>query len=403
MIRKEDLMTIIREQYLTLKEDPDEIPRTSLENIDLESRQALIVTGVRRCGKSTIIKQLMRRNPGFYFMTFEDLRLSDFEPGDFERVEEVFAEEYGNCDFYFLDEIQNITGWEKFIRQKLDQGRKVIITGSNAHLLSRELGTHLTGRHLDYELFPFTYDEYLAFCKIGNTADSFMDYLSHGGFPEFLHNKKREYLQTLMTDILIRDIAVRRGIRNVKTLKEIAVFLMSNLGKEFSFHSLRKTFSIGAVTTVIEYMSFFEECYLLFTISKFDYSLKKQAYNPKKVYAIDNGLAIANSLSFSSDTGRMLENLVFVMLRRKHHEIYYFRNERECDFVIKERGSIHLVIQVCAKLNSDNKVREIEGLFEAMVYFDLNEGYLLTIDEDDELIREGRLIRIVSFRKFIAA
>ena len=315
-------------------------------------------------------------------------------------MEEVFSEEYGNCDFYFFDEIQNITGWEQFIRQKLDQRRKVVITGSNAHLLSRELGTHLTGRHLDYELFPFSYNEYLAFFKIENTAGSFMNYLIQGGFPEFLHNKKSEYLQTLMTDILIRDIAVRRGIRNVKTLKEIAVFLMSNLGKEFSFHSLRKTFKVGAVSTVIEYISFFEECYLLFTIPKFDYSLKKQAYNPKKVYAVDNGLAIANSLSFSSDTGRMLENLVFVMLRRKYQEIYYFRNERECDFVIKERGNIHRVIQVCAKLNSDNKVREIEGLFEAIEYFDLKEGYLLTLDEDDELKRDGRIIRIVSLRNF---
>ena len=400
MIRKEDLSIIIREQNQSLKEESEDIPRTSLENIDLESRQALVVSGVRRCGKSTFIKQLMRLNTGFYFMTFEDLRLTDFEPTDFERVEEVFTEEFGNCDFYFFDEIQNIAGWEQFIRQKLDQRRKVIITGSNAHLLSRELGTHLTGRHLDYELFPFTYDEYLAFFKIGNTAGSFMNYLVRGGFPEFLHNKKSEYLQTLMTDILIRDIAVRRGIRNVKTLKEIAVFLMSNLGKEFSFHSLRKTFSVGSVSTVIEYMSFFEECYLLFTIPKFDYSLKKQAYHPKKVYAVDNGLAIANSLSFSSDTGRMLENLVFVMLRRKHHEIYYFKNQRECDFVIKERGAIHSVIQVCARLNSDNKLREIEGLFEAMVYFDLNEGFLLTIDEDDELRRDGRLIHIISLRNF---
>jgi len=401
MIRKEDLRTILLEQFQALKLDEASVHRTAIAGIDLNSRQALVITGVRRCGKSTLLRQLMHQTAGFYFMSFEDLRLTDFEPGDFEKAEEVFREEFGDHDYYFFDEIQNITGWELFIRQKLDQRKKVIITGSNAHLLSRELGTHLTGRHLDSELFPFSYEEYLTYFEIEPDDGSFSNYLVDGGFPEFLENQKREYHQNLMTDILIRDIAVRRGIRNVKSLKEMAVYLMSNLGKEFSYHSLRKTFNLGAVSTVIEYLSYFEECYLLFSISRFDYSLKKQAYHPKKVYAIDNGLVIANSLSFSSDTGRMLENLVFNVLRRKYKEVFYFRNKKECDFIIREEGTITNAIQVCSNLTSDNKSREIEGLLEAMEFFNLKEGHLLTLDEEDKIQHDGRKVFFCPVRRWI--
>jgi len=394
MIRKEDLRAIIREQHQTLLEDDQSLPREFHENPDFNSEQAMVITGVRRCGKSTVLKQLMKQKSCNYYLTFEDIRLTDFELQDFLKVEDLLREEFGENNLFFYDEIQNIPGWERFVRQQLDQGKQVIITGSNARLLSRELGTHLTGRHVDYELFPFSYPEYLNYTKSENTRIAFEKYLTNGGFPEYLHNNKREYLQNLLTDILIRDIAVRNGIRNLKVLKEMAVFLLSNLGKEFSYHSLRKIFELGAASTVIDYISMYEECYLLFTIPRFDYSLKKQAYHPKKVYAIDNGLAVANSLSFSSDTGRMLENLVFNMLRRRYHEIFYFRQKKECDFIIREQGSIISAIQVCSQLTPDNQTREVAGLFEAMEYFNLTEGYLLTLDEEDELRKDGRKILI---------
>lgn len=394
MIRKEDLRAIIREQHQTLLEDDQSMPREFHENPDFNSEQAMVITGVRRCGKSTVLKQLIKQKSCNYFITFEDIRLTDFELQDFIKVEDVFREEFGESTLFFYDEIQNIPGWERFVRQQLDQRKQVIISGSNARLLSKELGTHLTGRHIDYELFPFSYPEYLHYTKSENTRMAFEKYLTNGGFPEYLHNNKREYLQNLLTDILIRDIAVRNGVRNLKVLKEMAVFLLSNLGKEFSYHSLRKIFELGAASTVIDYISMYEECYLLFTIPRFDYSLKKQAYHPKKVYAIDNGLAVANSLSFSSDTGRMLENLVFNMLRRRYHEIFYFRQKKECDFIIREQGSIVAAIQVCSQLTPDNQTREVAGLFEAMEYFNLTEGYLLTLDEEDELRKDGRTILV---------
>lgn len=400
MMRKEDLRAIIRDQYRNLQEEDKTIPRAFSDSLDLNSPCALVITGVRRCGKSTLVKQLMQRFSSAHYMAFEDIRLTDFEKGDFMKAEEVLVEEFGTSANCFFDEIQNVSGWEIYIRQKLDQKKKIVITGSNARLLSRELGTHLTGRHLDFELFPFSYEEYLEFTGSKDIPGSFEEYLVHGGFPEYLRMRKKEYLQHLLTDILIRDIAVRHGIRNVKALKEIAVFLLSNLGKEFSFHSLRRTFSLGAVTTVIDYISFFEESYLLFPVPRFDYSLKKQSVNPKKIYAIDNGLAIANSLSFSTDAGRMLENLVYIMLRRRFKELFYFRGEHQCDFVIRDQDKVIMVVQVCFRLNADNKEREINGLLEAMGYFGLKEGLLLTMDEEDQLITSAGTILIKTVRKW---
>ena len=394
MIRKEDLRSIILDQRQNLEAENRFITRNQLNTIDPDSPQALVITGVRRCGKTTLLKELAQSLPGYYYLSFEDVRLTPFEATDFIKTEEVFKEEFGKCDYLLFDEIQNVPGWEIYIRQKLDQKRHVIISGSNARLLSRELGTHLTGRHLDFELFPFSYQEYLVFKNTTAGLSSFQKYLTLGGFPEFLFSRKKDYLQQLLIDILMRDIAVKHAVRNVKVLKEMTVFLLSNVGKDYSYHSIRRVFSLGAVTTVIDYISFLEESYLLFSIPKFDHSLKNQSVNPKKIYAVDNGLALANSLSFSSDTGRMLENLVFLMLRRRYKEIYYFRDTRECDFIVRESGVVTMAVQVCAQLTHDNKDRELEGLKNAMLFFNLPEGLLLTMNEDDKITIGDRTITI---------
>ncbi len=394
MIRKEDLRSVILDQRQNLEAENQFITRNQLNTIDPDSPQALVITGVRRCGKTTLLKELAQSLPGYYYLSFEDVRLTPFEATDFIKTEEVFKEEFGKCDYLLFDEIQNVPGWEIYIRQKLDQKRHVIISGSNARLLSRELGTHLTGRHLDFELFPFSYQEYLVFENTTAGLSSFQKYLTLGGFPEFLFSRKKDYLQQLLIDILMRDIAVKHAVRNVKVLKEMTVFLLSNVGKDYSYHSIRRVFSLGAVTTVIDYISFLEESYLLFSIPKFDHSLKNQSVNPKKIYAVDNGLALANSLSFSSDMGRMLENLVFLMLRRRYKEIYYFRDTRECDFIVRESGVVTMAVQVCAQLTHDNKDRELEGLKNAMLFFNLPEGLLLTMNEDDKITIGDRTITI---------
>lgn len=329
-----------------------------------------------------------------YYFNFEDPRATSFELNDFQKLEEIFRDEYGESSNYFFDEIQNIENWELFIRTMLDRKKHFLITSSNASLMSKELGTRLTGRHLKQELFPFSYCEFLIFTSKKRGLDSFEEYLLKGGFPEYLKFDRSDILQELFTDIIMRDIVVRHKLRSPKVIKEMALYLISNIGVEFSYNSLAKTFNIGSTNSAIAFVSYLEDSYLLFTVSKFDYSLKKQAVNPKKVYLIDNGLADVNSVSFSSNRGRMLENCVFLELRRAGKEIFYFRENKECDFLVNERNAIVMAIQVCYELNEDNKQREIDGLVEAMKKFNLPEGTILTLDQQDELIISDKTIKI---------
>lgn len=394
MILKETLRRIVKAQKKELESSEQGIARTSAKTIELSLPFAVILSGIRRCGKSTLLRQVMATTNSSYYFNFEDPRATSFELNDFQKLEEIFRDEYGESSNYFFDEIQNIENWELFIRTMLDRKKYFLITGSNASLMSKELGTRLTGRHLTQELFPFSYCEFLIFTSKKRGLDSFEEYLLKGGFPEYLKFDRSDILQELFTDIIMRDIVVRHKLRSPKVIKEMALYLISNIGVEFSYNSLAKTFNIGSTNSAIAFVSYLEDSYLLFTVSKFDYSLKKQAVNPKKVYLIDNGLADVNSVSFSSNRGRMLENCVFLELRRAGKEIFYFRENKECDFLVKERNAIVMAIQVCYELNEDNKQREIDGLVEAMKKFNLPEGTILTLDQQDELIISDKTIKI---------
>jgi len=385
MILKETLRDIITSQRKELPLFEKGVEREICSQIQLEIPFALVLSGVRRCGKSTLLRQLMERLDSFYYLNFEDPRLVSFEVSDFQKLDEVFHEEYGDSEHYLFDEIQNVQKWELFVRAMLDKKKHFIITGSNASLLSRELGSRLTGRHLRQELFPFSFKESLKLTGEPEGVNSFKKYLVKGGFPEYLKVTLAEVLQELLNDILMRDIAVRHKLRNVRSIKEMALYLLTNVGKEFSYNSLKRMFNLGSTNSAISFVSYLEDSYLLFTIPKFDYSLKKQIINPKKVYSIDNGMSNTNSTSFSEDKGRMLENTVFQNLRRRHTDIYYFKEKNECDFVIKEGTKIKQAIQVCYELTEDNKEREIKGLTEAMNKFKLNKGLLLTYNQEDLL------------------
>ncbi|MDP2364142.1 MAG: ATP-binding protein, partial [Ignavibacteria bacterium] len=265
------------------------------------------MTGIRRSGKSTLLRQLITKHKKFQYLNFEDIRLFSFKLNDFNKLEEVFLNKT-TSDIYFFDEIQNVSDWERYVRTLVDENKIIVLTGSNASLLSNELGTKLTGRHLRYELYPFSYSEYLKKFKVKASANSFEDYLKFGGFPEYLNQKNENILQELVNDILARDIVSRYNLRNPKLVKEIALYLLSNVGKEFSYQNLRKMYNLGSVNTVISLVGYLENSYLLFTIPQFDFSYKKRLINTKKVYAIDTGLVEANSVSFSKDRGRVLEN-----------------------------------------------------------------------------------------------
>jgi len=383
MILKDTLKKIAEIQKEAFDSHETGLPRESANKLDLKSPHAIIISGIRRCGKSTLLRQLMKESKQTCYFNFEDERASGFELGDFERLNVALQEAYGNSKTYFLDEIQNVEGWERFIRKMQDLGKKFVITGSNASLLSKELGTKLTGRHVTQELFPFSYTEMLKLTKKVPSPETFKEYMEKGGFPEFLVYKNPQYLQQLFNDIILRDIVVRHKLKTPKPVKELALYLMTNSGKEVSYNRLKKTFNFGSANTVISYMGFYEENYLIFTVPKFSYSYKKQIANPKKVYSIDPGLARANSVSFSEDLGRILENIVFMHLRKDSKGIYFYREKNECDFLVKEKERITKAIQVCHTINEENKDREIKGLKEAMEEFNLTEGTIITMNQSD--------------------
>ncbi len=359
------------------------IEREESSKIDIAVDFAIIISGIRRSGKSTFMRQLMRKGKGFYYFNLEDSRLVDFKLADFEKLEKIFHEEWGEQEYYFFDEIQNILEWERFVRRLVDIKKHVILTGSNASLLSRELGTKLTGRHLTYEMFPFSFKEYLKFHKLSPNISSFDAYMINGGFPEYSKTNQPYVLQELLKDVLARDITSRYNIRNQKTLKELAIYLLTNIGKKFTYNSLKKIFNVGSVHSIISFISYFEDAYMIFTIPKFDYSFKKALVNPKKMYSVDNGLSRANSASFFDDKGRLLENLVFLAFRKKYKDLFYFQGKKECDFLVRKGVDIIHAVQVTYILDEDNKEREINGLVEALKKFKLKEGLILTYNQED--------------------
>lgn len=334
------------------------------------------------------------------FLNFEDIRLSGFETSDFVRLNAEI--EKRNVRILFFVEIQMADKWEIFIHQKLNEGYLVYISGSNASMLSRELGTHLTGRHLSMELYPFSYPEFLAFNNLENTVVSFDDYLQTGGMPDFVKHRSASILLNLLDDILYRDIAVRHNIRNVNGLRELTVYLLSNIGRPVSARRLTGLFGITATSTITEYFSHVSNSYLVDFVPQFDYNTKAQSRNPKKVYAIDPGIYNQAKTAFSDDSGRQLENAVFLHLRRRYQDIFFFNKQGECDFVVMEKGKAVACIQVCWKVDDMNMKREISGLKTALDYFGLQEGIIVTHDQSDLFEVDGTTIKVVPAREFMA-
>lgn len=399
MILKETLAQIINSQKEDLGPNKNVVKRDILGSIDLNPSFAIILTGIRRSGKSTLLKQLMQKLSAFNYFNFEDVRAANFELDDFLRLDDVFN--LNKSKYLFFDEIQNINGWELFVRTALDKGKKIFVTGSNATLMSRELGTKLTGRHLKYEVFPFSYNEFLKFKKLKDCDESSVEYLDRGGFPEYLVSYNAHVLQTLFDDILIRDIIMRYGIRNTNILKSIAAYMVSNIGNLFTYSGIAKLFEIKSRISAQHYITFLEDSYLFFSVPMFSYSLKQQITNARKIYSIDNGFINANTLSFTEDKGRLLENLVFLSLRRKGKSVFYFKQKRECDFVVKRLNKIEDAIQVCFNLTSENQNREFDGLFGAMEFFKLKEGKVITFNQEDKLTIKGKIVNVIPLRKWL--
>jgi uncharacterized protein len=386
-----------------------------IRHIDFEryltSKQITIISGIRRSGKSTLLSQFAQKLESYYYINMDDERLINFSVDDFHNLMVVFQKLYP-AGSVLLDEVQNIAGWERFVRRIHDEGYKIFITGSNAKLLSSELGTHLSGRYIKIELYPFSFRESLDFHGVDYRAKSsrgravllkhFEEYLKKGGFPEFVRYNDHEYLKRIYDDILYRDILVRFRIREVKAFKQLASFLFSNFTKVTSYNSLKTGLGFKSVTSVKDYIEFMQEAYMVFELAKYDYSLKRQIASGRKIYVIDNGLRNAVSFYFSDDLGRLLENLVFIEMKRRREEIYYFSGKNECDFLVRKGTRITEAIQVSLELRKGvNEQREIDGLLEAAKTFRLKTGTILTQHQEDEMIKDGVTIKIMPVWKWL--
>ncbi len=403
MVSPEQISTVIDAQK-DLFLQRTSFPRESLKKVQVHSNFATIITGLRRCGKSTLLFQLLKkRKSTALYLNFEDTRLAGFDIKDFARL----GDEIKRRKVYTLlfDEIQLIKGWEIFIHQKLNEGYIILISGSNASLLSRELGTHLTGRHLSYELFPFSYPEFVKFRKLRFNEKSLEEYLFCGGLPEYLKTGTGDILNSLLDDVLMRDIAIRHNIRDFSSLQQLSVHLMSNICTPVSAKKLEGLFGIKANSTILEYFSHFKDAYLFEFVPQFSHSTKIQMRNPRKVYTLDLGLYSQNATTFSDNLGRRLENLIYIHLRntlkKNLTEIYYYKGKGECDFVVTEKFKVTKLIQVCYKIDDMNFNREYNGLLEAMKELKLKEGIIVTFNQTDFFEDKGYKIKVIPAYEYL--
>lgn len=381
------------------------VRRTSVEIPSALNEFARIITGIRRSGKSTFVNQdFLKTDRNAFYLNFDDPALYSFSASDFVILEEAierFQNENKGSKAVYFDEIQVVEGWEVFVNSQLRKGNLVTVTGSNASLLSYELGTRLTGRHLDYELFPFNFDEYCKLRKCDKTSESFKHFLEEGGFPEYLIYNRTDILKRLFEDILMRDVIVRYGIKDVRSVKMLSVYLASNCGNLITGSKLSAQLGLKTTATILEYLSFLEQCYLFFFVPKFNYSAKAQSVNPKKVYCIDTGMIQNVTLSINADMGRVFENAVFIELRRRTKNIWYYSEAAfECDFLYGRDVVPENAVQVCYELTSENKEREVRGLVETCKKFPGVKPLIVTFNQNDKISYGGMIVEAVPAVEF---
>ncbi len=426
MVNIEDLKRIITSQ----KEEIEElIKRENIIKRDVDAKRlrdyikhpnVLAILGVRRCGKS-VFTWLLLAGKKFGYINFFDERLSTLKVDNLDMVIQAFYELYNDVEYFVFDEIQNVTGWERFV-SRLRTSKKVIITGSNSQLLSSELATYLTGRHVDFELFPFNFKEYISLrgitldknwmysvktvAKVKNAARQF---IFEGGFPE-VDKFGRMFLQTIYMDIVDKDVLARYKIKNVQALKTIARYLISNYSEEFTFTKLKNIANLKDVHTASDYVRYLENSYLMFTLERFSFKLKEHAIAPKKIYCIDTGLVNAISFKFSENFGRLMENLVAIeLLRRRSYnslewEVYYYKDhqQREVDFVLKDGKKVKQLIQVTnASSREEISEREMNALLKASTELKCNNLLVITWDYEDEEKAENKTVKYVPLWKWL--
>ena len=408
---KENVKQIISEQRVVFEREIKIVER-KIPTTLLDSPKIVVITGVRRCGKSTLLRQISKEIKNYGYVNFEDERFLDFTYKDFNALLEALLELNRNIKTFFFDEIQNVEGWERFVRRLFTEGYKIFVTGSNANLLSSEIATSLTGRNLKLELYPFSFKEYLKYIdfsikKVYTTKERaailncLEEYINFGGFPEVVISKNFEELSELYQDIIIKDLLVRLKIRDTKDFRELALYLLSNVANKISYNKLKNILEFSNTSKVKNYVDFLTEAYMFFTVNKYSPSIRKQIVGNRKVYAVDQGIINAVAFQFSRNYGKIVENIVFLELKRKYKEIFYFEDQKECDFVIKKGLKIAEAIQVCSELNEENKKREIQGLLEALEKFNLKEGLIITRDLEETRKIKNKKVKFIPLWKWL--
>lgn len=409
---------VVSDQFENLKRKERGFPRHALDFLEplVRHKNTIVVTGVRRCGKSTLLFQAMDRffPNGFYYLNFADERLNDFETNDFQALHEILLKKFGEKKVFFFDEPQGKKGWNQFVNRLYENGCKFFVTGSNAELLSKEISTFLTGRHLDVSLFPFSFAEFLGFKNLKTNAGSTNDkaaiqsaleeYLEKGGFPEVLTYGTTDVLEKIYEDVINKDILVRAKIKDGKTFKDLALFLVSNCGKEFSYNALKKQFNLGSTNTAKQFVHYLTNAFLFIELNRFDYSLKKQGMAPKKIYGIDTGLVAKMGFRFSENKGRLYENAVLLELLRQNKKVYYWKDkdQKETDFLVTEKNRVIHAIQACFDLsNEKTKKRETDALLAALQRFKLTKGTIITQNMEKTEKIENKTIKYVPLWKWL--
>ena len=399
MITIEDLQAVADKQRRAEERRSAGLARRVEVSREILKTHALVLTGVRRCGKSTLMTQRIRgtADPWFY-LKFDAPQLVSLELSDSSRLDKVV--ERSGARRLYLDEIHEMDGWELYVLEKLDEGFRVCVTGSNASLLKGERASKLTGRHVSLELFPFSYAEFLAFTHGRKGRKSVEEYLETGGFPRYVETREESHLTELFDDIVYRDVVVRHGIREVGAVERLAAYLSENPGCRFSASRMLNPLGVSNASTVTQWCDWFEDAYLFFFVPKYCDSARAQLVNPRKAYCVDTGLLQVVSTRLVFNDALRFENLVFLALRRKFRELHYFDEGGECDFVAVRRHTPVLAVQACVELTTGDLDRELGGVRAAMARFGLREGWIVTLDQTDAYEVPEGTVRVVPFHAF---
>jgi len=412
---KERLREILEDQQEFFGKPDDLIEREiSLEDY-MKGNEIIVITGIRRCGKSSLLKIISGKlNEKYIYINFDDIRFTDFKVENFEHIEDIVAEIHGikTKVIYLLDEVQNIPSWERWVNNLYAKKINVFVTGSNSSLLSSEISTFLTGRNKLIKLYPFSFKEFLLFNKINTNyrtsgerravSRAFNQYFEKGGFPLIIRNDDLSLSKQYFEDILNKDIIRRHNIKKIKELNDLILYLFSNVSGTYSYSTLKQVSGIKSLSMIKNYIEYLKDSFVASTINRFDYSVKKQKVSSSKFYVLDNSFLKTVAFNFSENAGRRLENLVFIELTRRGKEIYYHLKKQECDFIIKKGLKIAEAIQVCLTLNNPlTKKREVVGLLESLKEYNLDKGLILTLNQEDEFRIEGKKIIVKPVWKWL--